>query len=118
MEAALKLARQYFLEMAPPQPARTKFIARKGAYHGNTLGALSMSSIISRRTLFEPMLAEVGRVSACNVYRGLREGESIDEYVARLAQELDEEFVRLGPGNVCAFIAEPVVGAVSAADSK
>src|ERR1700761_2462306 len=115
MEAAMKLSRQYFLELDPPQPQRTKFIARKESYHGTTLGALSMSGHVARRAAFEPMLLNdnISRVSFCNAYRGMREGESVVEYVARLAQELDDEFVRQGPENVCAFVAEPVVGAVS-----
>ncbi|KAF2492383.1 aminotransferase [Lophium mytilinum] len=112
MEATMKLARQYFLECAPAQPERVNFIARKESYHGTTLGGLSMSGHVSRRALFEPMLLEnVSRVSACNAYHGMKEGESSEEYVARLAQELDDEFVRVGPQTVCAFVAEPVVGA-------
>ena len=64
--------------------------------------------------MFEPILpGNVSRVSACNVYRDLLEGETIEQYVARLAQELEDEFQRVGPGSVCAFVAEPVVGAVS-----
>lgn len=59
------------------------------------------------------LVQTTGGVSACNAYRGMREGEIIEAYVERLAQELDAEFVRLGPETVCAFIAEPVVGAVS-----
>lgn len=55
----------------------------------------------------------MSRVSACNAYRGMIEGETEAGYVDRLAKELDEEFRRLGPENVCAFVAEPIVGAVS-----
>jgi adenosylmethionine-8-amino-7-oxononanoate aminotransferase len=114
MEATMKLARQYFLELAPAQPSRINFIARKESYHGTTLGSLAMSGHVGRRALFEPMLLKnVSRVSACNAYRGMKEGESTEDYVARLAQELDEEFIRVGPETVCAFVAEPVVGAVS-----
>ena len=112
MEAAMKLARQYFLELDPPQPSRTKFIARKESYHGTTLGSLSMSGHVGRRALFEPMLMpNISRVSACNAYRGMKPGESVANYVARLAEELDAEFQRVGPEDVCAFVAEPVVGA-------
>ncbi|KAK0658260.1 putative aminotransferase [Lasiodiplodia hormozganensis] len=112
IEAAMKLARQYHLEISPSQPQRTKFIARKESYHGTTLGSLSLGGHVSRRALFEPMLLEnISRVSACNAYRGKADGEGDEEYVARLAKELDEEFQRLGPDTVCAFVAEPVVGA-------
>lgn len=113
MEAAVKLTRQYFTESRPAQPQRTKFIARKESYHGTTLGALSISGHLARRALFEPLLAKnTSHVSTCNAYRGLIEGESTEQYVAGLAQELDDEFQRLGPETVCAFVAEPVVGAV------
>ncbi|KAK6007281.1 hypothetical protein QM012_006289 [Aureobasidium pullulans] len=112
MEASLKLARQHYLESKPPQPQRTKFIARHESYHGTTLGALSISGHKARRALYEPMLLpNMSRVSACNAYRGMKESETEAEYVGRLAKELDDEFQRLGPETVCAFVAEPVVGA-------
>ncbi|KAH0551231.1 hypothetical protein GP486_007462 [Trichoglossum hirsutum] len=112
MEAAMKLARQYYLEISPAQPQRTRFIARNESYHGTTLGALSMSGHRARRAKFEPMLLDnVSRVSACNTYRGMRGSETVEDYVARLSQELDDEFQRVGPDTVCAFVAEPVVGA-------
>lgn len=112
MEAAMKLARQYFLELPEPEPRRVNFIARKESYHGTTLGALSMSGHVARRKLFEPMLMQnISRVSWCNAYRGMLDGESVEQYVSRLQQELEDEFQQLGPGTVCAFVAEPVVGA-------
>lgn len=112
MEAAMKLARQYFLELPQAQTGRVNFIARKESYHGNTLGALSVSGHVARRKLFEPMLLKnVTRVSWCNGYRGMVDAESEEGYVQRLKQELDDEFVRVGPSTVCAFVAEPVVGA-------
>lgn len=114
MEAAMKLARQYFQELSPPQPSRYRFIARKESYHGTTLGSLSTSGHVARRALYEPMLMKnISHVSPCNAYRGMKDGESTKEYVSRLVQELDAEFQRLGPETVCAFVAEPVVGAVS-----
>ena len=114
MDAALKLARQYFVELSPPQPRRTRFIARRGSYHGNTLGALGVSGHKARRSIYEPILSpDVSHVSDCNAYRGLREHETMKAYVDRLAVELDDEFQRVNPETVCAFVAEPVVGAVS-----
>ena len=110
MEAALKMARQYFVEVG--QPARTKFIAREGSYHGITLGSLGVSGHLGRRKIYEPILSpQVSFVSGCNGYRGMHEGESEEEYVRRLKMELDEEFVKQGGETVCAFVAEPVVGA-------
>ncbi|MEY4215381.1 MAG: hypothetical protein RL458_3607, partial [Pseudomonadota bacterium] len=54
VEAALKMARQYFLEIGEPQ--RTRFIARRQSYHGNTLGALAVGGNAWRREPFAPIL--------------------------------------------------------------
>ncbi|KAI9730271.1 MAG: hypothetical protein M1834_006035 [Cirrosporium novae-zelandiae] len=109
-EAAIKLARQYFVEIG--EPKRLNFIARHGSYHGITIGALSISGHPTRRSLFEEMLLEnVSLVSSCNPYRGLLPGENLEQYVKRLQQELDDEFKSLGPETVCAFVVEPIVGA-------
>ncbi|HVB66468.1 MAG TPA: aspartate aminotransferase family protein [Acetobacteraceae bacterium] len=111
-EAALKLARQYFVEIG--QPARTRFIARRQSYHGNTLGALAAGGNMARRVVYEPILAEAfSHVSPCFAYRFQNEGETDAAYVDRLAGELEAEFTRLGPETVAAFIAEPVVGATA-----
>lgn len=113
MEAAMKMARQYFTETSPKQPRRINFIAREGSYHGTTLGSLSMSGHKVRRSLFEDMLlTNIGRVSACNAYRGMSDDQSTEQYVQLLADELDQKFQEMGPETVCAFVAEPVVGAV------
>lgn len=112
MEAAMKLARQYFLEKRTPEPQRFRFIARNQSYHGTTLGSLSMGGHVLRRAKFEPMLVDnISKLSPCFAYRGKNISETDDEYVQRLATELDDEFQRVGPESVCAFVAEPVVGA-------
>lgn len=113
MEAALKLARQYFIEIGQPQ--RKQLIARRQSYHGNTLGALATGGNAWRRNQFQPLLIDVSHVSPCYAYRGLQEGESPEAYAARLADELEGEILRLGPENVMAFVAEPVVGATMGA---
>ncbi|QHJ00865.1 aspartate aminotransferase family protein [Xylophilus rhododendri] len=113
VEAALKLARQYFVEIGQPQ--RTRFVARRQSYHGNTLGALAVGGNEWRRQQFAPLLMDVGRVSPVYEYRDRREGESQDGYTARLIAELEAEFQRLGPQNVIAFVAETVVGATAGA---
>ena len=111
-EAALKLARQYFLEIG--QPAREKFIARRQSYHGNTLGALAAGGNAMRRAPYAPILAPAfSHVSPCFSYRFQNAGESDAQYLSRLTEELEAEFQRLGPQNVIAFIAEPVVGATT-----
>lgn len=109
----MKLARQYFLEQNP-QSSRHHFIAREGSWHGCTLGTLAVGDFKVRKIPFEPLLSNnVSRVSACQPYRGLRRRETSEAYVARLVQELEDEFQRVGAKNVCAFILEPVVGTVS-----
>ena len=113
MEAAMKIARQFFLEKQDPEPQRPHFISRNQSYHGTTLGSLSMGGHVYRRAKFEPMLVpNISKVSPCYTYRGKKRGETDDQYVDRLASELDQEFQRVGPERVCAFVAEPVVGAV------
>jgi len=113
VEAALKMARQYFVEIG--QPERRHIVARRQSYHGNTLGALAVGGNAWRRAQFAPLLIEVEHVSPCYAYRDQREGESPEQYGERLAQELEQTFERLGPGTVMAFVAEPVVGATAGA---
>lgn len=109
------MARQYFLEKPEPQPQRTKFIARYQSYHGNTLGALSVGYHHARKAPYHPILStNVSHVSPCYSYRDQRPEESEEGYVARLAQELEDEFQRQGPDQICAFVAETVAGTVSA----
>lgn len=112
MEAAMKLARQYFLEKEVPEPQRVRFISRKQSYHGTTLGSLAMGGHVARRDKFQPMLIDnISKVSPCYSYRGKLQGETDEQYAQRLAAELESEFQRVGPDTVCAFVAEPVVGA-------
>ncbi|MGF1475703.1 MAG: aspartate aminotransferase family protein [Geminicoccaceae bacterium] len=113
MEAALKLARQYFLEIGEPQ--RRHFIARRQSYHGNTLGALSVGGNQWRRAQFEPLLMDVSHVTPCYPYREQEPGETDDAFVDRLVGEIDETIRGLGPENVIGFVAEPVVGATMGA---
>ena len=109
IEASLKLARQYFVEIG--QPERTLFIARRQSYHGNTLGALALGGNEWRREQFAPLLIDVARVSPCYEYRDRRDDESQDAYTQRLIAELEAKIVEIGPERVIGFCAEPVVGA-------
>lgn len=109
-EAAIKLARQYFLEIGQPQ--RSRFVARRQSYHGNTLGALSAGGNAMRRAPYAPLLSPAfSHVSPCYAYRDRAGEETEEQYVARLAEELEAEFQRLGPDTVIGFMAETVVGA-------
>jgi adenosylmethionine-8-amino-7-oxononanoate aminotransferase len=112
IEAALKMTRQYHLEKCPPEPQRVHFIGRHQSYHGTTLGALAAGGHLARRAIYEPMLSRNHTfVSPCFAYHGKASTETDGAYVRRLEDELDAEFQRIGPNNVAAFIAEPVVGA-------
>jgi adenosylmethionine-8-amino-7-oxononanoate aminotransferase len=113
IETALKMARQYFVEIGQPQ--RRHFIARRQSYHGNTLGALAVGGNEWRRQQFAPLLIDVAHVSPCYEYRDRRPDETPEAYGGRLAQELDAKIRELGTDQVIAFIAETVGGATSGA---
>ena len=109
IEAALKLARQYFVEKGEPQ--RAHLIGRRQSYHGNTLGALAVGGNAWRRQQFEPLLIKTTHVSPCYAYRGKQASETEAAYGERLARELEQEIQRLGEKSVIAFVAETVAGA-------
>ncbi|MCC5966296.1 MAG: aspartate aminotransferase family protein [Natronohydrobacter sp.] len=113
VEAALKMARQYFTETGQPQ--RRHIIARRQSYHGNTLGALAAGGNEWRRAQFKPLLMEAHHIAPCFAYREQHEGETDTDYAARAAGELEAKILELGPETVAAFIAEPVVGATAGA---
>lgn len=113
VEAAIKMARQYFLEIG--QASRSRIIARRQSYHGNTIGALSAGGNEWRRAQFQPLLLDVPHISPCYAYRGQRPDETAEAYGLRVADELETEIRRLGPETVAAFIAETVVGATAGA---
>ncbi len=113
IEAALKLARQYFVEHGEPQ--RRYLIARRQSYHGITLGALAVGGREWQRRAFAPLLIETHHVSPVYEYREKRPDETAEAYGERLARELEAKIAELGGENVIAFIAEPVVGATMGA---
>ena len=109
IETAIKLSRQHWVEKG--EPRRTRFIARRMSYHGNTLGALAMGGHIERKSLYAPLLREAALVSPCHAYRFKHDHETLEQYGERLIAELNAEIERLGPDTVIAFIAEPIAGA-------
>ncbi|TDQ78891.1 adenosylmethionine-8-amino-7-oxononanoate aminotransferase [Dongia mobilis] len=113
VEAALKMARQYFVEKGEPQ--RRHIIARRQSYHGNTLGALAAGGNELRRAQFKPLLIETHHIDPCYAYRLQKPGESDQAYAARAAQQLEDKIIELGPDQVIAFVAETVVGATAGA---
>ncbi|WP_439563447.1 aspartate aminotransferase family protein [Roseinatronobacter sp.] len=113
VEAALKMARQYFTETGQPQ--RRHIIARRQSYHGNTLGALAAGGNEWRRAQFKPLLMQAHHIAPCFAYREQHAGETDAEYALRAAGELEAKILELGPDTVAAFVAEPVVGATAGA---
>lgn len=111
MEAALKMARQYFVEIGQPQ--RQHFVARRQSYHGNTLGVLAVGGNAWRRAQFKPLLIDVTHVAPCYEYRDRAPDETPEAYGQRLVTELAQAFEQLGPQNVMAFVAETVGGATA-----
>lgn len=108
VESALKIALQHF--SARGLKTKRRFIARKRSWHGNTLGALSVSDFLQRRRAFEGSLIDAAFVSAANAYR-LPEGVAAQDLAGHLAAELEATIQTLDPDTVAAFIFEPVVGA-------
>jgi len=110
-EAAIKLARQYYYEQ-DKNTSRINFIVRKGSYHGNTIGALSVSGHELRRIPYIPFLMKnVHFISSCNPYRQQLNNESNNQFIEKKVAELEKKFKELGPNTVIGLILEPVVGA-------
>jgi adenosylmethionine-8-amino-7-oxononanoate aminotransferase len=104
VESCLKLALQY--HAARGEMSRRRFIARERSWHGNTLGALSVSGFLERKAAFEGSLLDVSRLSPANAYRPI--AANVGEACAK---ELEDEILRMGADKIAAFIFEPVVGA-------
>lgn len=108
-ETAIKLARQYWL--AKGQGKKHIVVSREQSYHGNTVGALSVSGSPSRREIFAPLLHDWPRIEPCYAYRHQAEQETEEEYGLRAAKALEDAINQHGAGNIAAFMAETVVGA-------
>lgn len=108
VESALKIALQ--VHSARAAPGRRRFISRKRSWHGNTLGALSISGFEERRAPYEGALMPASLIAPANVYRP-PEGVAETDVGAVCAAALEAEILRLGAENVAAFVFEPVVGA-------
>jgi len=107
VEAALKLARQYWIERG--RPTKQRIIALGPGYHGSTLLALSASAREAYKAMFRPWLVDVHRIPASYPYRCECGGKNASCPVCSGAV-LEEAITRLGAENVAAFIAEPVGG--------
>jgi adenosylmethionine-8-amino-7-oxononanoate aminotransferase len=130
VESAWKLARQYYLargtkrapreglegetrrdELAGAPPGhKYKAIARQIAYHGTTMGALSINGIPALRQPFEPLVPEVRHVHNTNRYH--RPADETDEqFTAFLLEDLEQTILSMGPETVCLVHMEPVQNA-------
>ncbi|MDH3533749.1 MAG: aminotransferase class III-fold pyridoxal phosphate-dependent enzyme, partial [Gammaproteobacteria bacterium] len=107
VEGALKLARQYHVERGEPE--RVHVISRQKSYHGNTMGALSLSDA-SRGPLFSPYIMPAKQIPAYFPYRFQRAEESEEDYALRCIDALEDAILELGPETVSAFFVETVVG--------
>ena len=107
VESAWKLARQYHLARGE---RRWKVIARRTAYHGTTMGALSINGITALRTPYEPLVPDVVHVRNTNRFHRPA-AETEEQFTALLLEEMDEAIVQAGPETVAMVILEPVQNA-------
>ena len=106
-ETAMKMTREYFIEIG--KPSKYKIVARWQSYHGNTLGALSMSGHTGRRKRYSPLLADFRHCVPAYCYRcsfGLEPADCRLE----CARDIENAILQEGPENVAAVILEPIVG--------
>ncbi|HVT65345.1 MAG TPA: aspartate aminotransferase family protein [Mycobacteriales bacterium] len=106
VESAWKLARQYF--RLTGQPGRYKVLSREIAYHGTTMGALSITGVPGIKAPFEPLVPGGVRVPNTNFYRAPEHGDDIARFGQWAADEIERAIVREGPDSVAAVFLEPV----------
>jgi adenosylmethionine-8-amino-7-oxononanoate aminotransferase len=109
VESAWKLARQYFRMTGEPQ--RTKVISRDIAYHGTTMGALSITGLPDLKTPFEPLVPGAIKVPNTNFYRAELFGDDEVAFGQWAADEIERAIVREGADTVAAVFLEPVQNA-------
>jgi hypothetical protein len=106
VESAWKLARQYF--RAVGQPGRYKVISRDIAYHGTTMGALSITGLPSIKEPFEPLVPGSVRVANTNFYRAPEHGDDPEKFGLWAARDIERRIEMEGPDTVAAVFLEPV----------
>jgi adenosylmethionine-8-amino-7-oxononanoate aminotransferase len=109
VETAWKLARQYF--RATGQPGRYKVLSRDIAYHGTTMGALSITGLPSIKEPFEPLVPGSVRVANTNFYRAPEYPDDLERFGQWAADDIERRIEMEGPGTVCAVFLEPVQNA-------
>ncbi|MCK4176879.1 aspartate aminotransferase family protein [Aciditerrimonas ferrireducens] len=106
VESAWKLARQYF--KVTGQPLRTKVISREVAYHGTTMGALSVTGVTDIKSVFEPLVPGAVKVPNTNFYRATQHADDIEAFGRYVADRIEEAILAEGPETVAAVYLEPV----------
>jgi adenosylmethionine-8-amino-7-oxononanoate aminotransferase len=109
VETAWKVARQYF--RLTGQPTRHKVISRSVAYHGTTMGALSITGVPAIRQAFEPLVPGAVKVANTNFYRAPVYGDDYEAFGRWAADEIARAIEYEGPETVCAVFLEPVQNA-------
>lgn len=112
-EAAIKMARQYFVERDGKGSSKWKIISKWNSFHGNTLGALSMTGITGRRKMYDPILINFPKIPQFYHYRNPWHAVTLHDTSVLAAEALEEEILRQGPENVAAFISEPIIGSAA-----
>lgn len=113
VETAIKMARQYYVERDGINSRKWKVISKWTSYHGNTMGALSLSGISGRRRIYDPMLLNFPKISQFYHYRNPWGAETLEEASIKAAEELERVILMTGAENIAAFISEPVVGSAA-----
>lgn len=106
VETAWKMARQYF--RAVGQPGRYKVLSRDIAYHGTTMGALSITGLPSIKEPFEPLVPGSVRVANTNFYRAPEHGDDLEAFGLWAARDIERRIEMEGPDSVAAVFLEPV----------
>ena len=106
VEAALKMAFQYWRQCDQPQPAKTKYLAYGGAYHGDTLGSTAVGGVAAFHAMFAPLLCDVVRLEAPDrrVPAGAAPAESTAYHLGKL-----EEVLAARHAEIAALVIEPLV---------
>jgi adenosylmethionine-8-amino-7-oxononanoate aminotransferase len=112
-ETAVKMARQYFVERDGKGSSKWKIISKWNSFHGNTLGALSMTGITGRRKMYDPILINFPKIPQFYHYRNPWNAITLRETSIKAAEALEEEILRQRSENVAAFITEPIVGSAA-----
>ncbi|MGD9645209.1 MAG: adenosylmethionine--8-amino-7-oxononanoate transaminase [Pirellulales bacterium] len=111
VEVALKMAFQYWRQLSDPRPEKSCFVALADAYHGDTIGSVSLGGVERFHAMFEPLLFDVLRAPAPNLYRrppGVSREQALDWYLAQLEELLAAEHQR-----IAAVVIEPLVQAAA-----